>query len=370
MTRAAWLEAHDEFEGVGAHEINPRYDPIDDGEHDGSIAAVPHLMPALFAARGALMRAATVTAVRFDGADISHHQHDAGPVDEATLFAASNGWFAFKLTQSTKYRDPTAQRSRLAARKAKVRNVGLYHWLSSTTDPEEQAWWYLKNIGGDRLTEHEFAMCDTEEAGVTVDKNLGFMEAVEKREKRSCADYTGGFVAGGTIWRDPRIREGKYGPRPMILAAYTTEARAKQVSDFARFPWSSWQYSSNGPVPGITGRCDMNRVDDFAIYDLASGLGVVQPPPIETDPVVVPPVHTPGTTEDEEPVAFIARSQTKGMALVSFCITNDNVASYRMAGLEGDVAQLATMGPLVAQLPVVDWPDDIYLTRAAAAYRG
>jgi hypothetical protein len=28
--RAPWLEPHDEFEGVGAHELNSRYTPVDE----------------------------------------------------------------------------------------------------------------------------------------------------------------------------------------------------------------------------------------------------------------------------------------------------------------------------------------------------
>ncbi len=30
--RPAWLESDDEFEGVGAHRDNPRYDPVDEDD--------------------------------------------------------------------------------------------------------------------------------------------------------------------------------------------------------------------------------------------------------------------------------------------------------------------------------------------------
>jgi GH25 family lysozyme M1 (1,4-beta-N-acetylmuramidase) len=218
-----------------------------------------------------------------DGPDISHYQWDAGPVSLATT-RQSCDWFATKLTQSTGYLDPTAARARTQANALEFRCVGLYHWLSSTTDPVLQAAWFLKNVG--TLRTGEFAMLDDEEGGVTVAKSLAWLEAVEAVTKRPSAVYTGAYVAGGTIWTDPRIREGKYGRRPMILAAYTTEAKARALPGVAAHPWSSWQYSSNGPCPGVTGRCDLNRVDDWAVYDLACGRSA------PAHPNVLPPTPT------------------------------------------------------------------------------
>jgi GH25 family lysozyme M1 (1,4-beta-N-acetylmuramidase) len=305
--RAAWLEPHAEFQGVGAHELNRRYDPIDEGEHDGSIAAVPQLMPALFAARS-FLAAATVTP-RFDGADISHFQHEAGPVQWMPLRQAPSTWFATKLTQSTRYLDPTAARSRAASFACGMVHRGLYHWLSSTTDPEQQAAWFLAKAGV--LGVGEFAMLDDEEAGVTVSKSLGWLEAVERVTRRPCAVYTGAYVAGGTIWQSTAIRESRFGPRPMILAAYTTEARARALPGVKSYPWSSWQYSSNGPVPGITGRCDMNRVDDVAVYDRACGLTVVHHPPIEVDPT---PTPGPSGPIEEDALYYIVDVPERGLS--------------------------------------------------------
>lgn len=280
--RAPWLEPHTEFEGVGAHELNPRYDPVDEQQAGYAIQDTDPLLmhtPALIAARSLL-----ATGPRLDGPDISHYQYDAGPVSLAATKAAPTSWFGYKLTQSTGYLDPTADRSRTQAFALDYRCSCAYHWLSSTTDPEKQAAWYLSKLGV--LRESEAAMLDDEEAGVTVDKTLGWLEAVERVTKRPCAVYTGAYVAGGTIWQSTRIRESKYGPRPMILAAYTSEAKAKALPGVAAYPWSSWQYSSSGPVPGITGRCDMNRVDDWAVYDRAAARTAAPAPahdPVEDD---------------------------------------------------------------------------------------
>lgn len=304
--RAAFLEAHDQFEGVGAHEFNRRYDQVDEGEHDTSIIATPATMPALFAARA--FAALAAPAIRFGGADISHYQYDqAAAVGEAIswtmLVAASfDSWFGFKLSQSTTYVDPTARRSRLAGKATGFRWRLPYHWLSSTTDPEQQAQHYLDALTqtGGLPEDGEPVMLDDEEGGVTVATTLGWLEYVEARTKRPTAVYTGAYVAGGTIWQSSAIREGKYGPRPMILAAYTTEAKARALPGVAAYPWSSWQYSSNGPVPGVVGRCDANRIDDFGIYDLAAGL--------HADPAHTEVQPAPATPSEDDMPAIVTNS--------------------------------------------------------------
>lgn len=312
--RAAFLEDHLAFEGVGAHEFNRRYDPVDEGEHDASIIATPATMPALFAARS--FAALTAGPIRFGGADISHYQYDqaaavGAAINWTMLVAASfDSWFGFKLSQSTSYTDPTARRSRLAGKASGFRWRLPYHWLSSTTDPEQQAQHYLDALEqtGGMPEDGEPVMLDDEEGGVTVAKSLGWLEYVEARTKRSSAVYTGAYVAGGTIWQSTAIREGKYGPRPMILAAYTTESKARALPGVAAYPWSSWQYSSNGPVPGVVGRCDCNRIDDREVYDLAAGLRDT-PAPIEANPAPDPGLPTiPATSSEDDMPAIVTNS--------------------------------------------------------------
>lgn len=283
--RAPWLEPHDAFEGVGAHELNSRYTPVDETDAGYTVQDTDPLVmhnPALIAARANL---SATGAPRLDGPDIAHYQWNAGALNLATTRKACD-WFAHKCTQSVKYVDPTYARARAQAYTLDFRAQGYYHWLSSTTDPEQQAAWFLARLGA--LRPGEFAMLDDEESGVTAAKTLAWLEYVETRTKRPCAVYTGAFVTGGTIWQNTRVREGRYGPRPMILAAYTTEAKARALPGVAAYPWSSWQWGSNGPVPGITGRCDQNRVDDWAVYDLASARATAHNPTPDPPPTPVP----------------------------------------------------------------------------------
>ena len=267
-TRAPWLEPHDRFEGVGAHELNWRYDHVDGGGWD---AALRELTAPTLATTPALFRAQSLLAVvpiRFDGADLSHHNDDAGPIDWPMLRSAGS-WIATKATQSTGYVDPTFAEHRRQMALQAFTHRGLYHWLSSTTDPVAQALHFLAVVGS--LVPGEFAMLDAEEAGITEAMVLAWCEVVEAFTGRPCTIYSGAFVTAGTIWQSDQIRNGAHGRRPMHLAAYTTEARAKALPGVATHPWQAWQYTSNGPVPGVVGRCDMNRIDDVAAYDLAAG---------------------------------------------------------------------------------------------------
>lgn len=206
---------------------------------------------------------------RFDGADLSHHQDDAGPIDWPTLRQAS-WWVATKVTQGLAYVDPTFTAHRAEMTAQGFTHRGLYGWIEPMGSSTAQAQHFLSTVG--TLSSGEFAMCDAEQGGITAAMVLEWVRTVEAVTHRPVAVYTGAFVAGGTIWQSTEIRHSNFGPRPMHLAAYTTEAKAKALPGVKAYPWSAWQYSSDGPVPGVVGRCDMNRVDDVAVYDVACGI--------------------------------------------------------------------------------------------------
>jgi hypothetical protein len=82
---------------------------------------------------------------------------------------------------------------------------------------------------------------------------------------------------GGTDWFATN------GYRILWLAHWTTGTPTVPASDWAGFGWTFWQYTSNGSVPGITGRVDLDR---FAGADVTAvlispteGIATIPKPP-------------------------------------------------------------------------------------------
>lgn len=230
---------------------------------------------------------------RLDGMDGSHWQPDAGPINLALTKAIPTDWIAWKATQSDTYVDPTFKVVRAAMRQLGFRQRNYYHWIGVSKSPVAQAHHYLRTIGP--WSPGEGVMLDGEEwdqakeranPGWHEDHYATWLETVEEDTRRPSGVYAGLYVANGTIWRSKRIRMSKFGPRAMHLAAYVTVAnllarmRTLGVLDL---PMHAWQWSSNGPVAGITGRCDMNAVIDRAVYDQVCGLAAAPVPPPEDD---------------------------------------------------------------------------------------
>lgn len=218
---------------------------------------------------------------RLDGHDGSHYQPDAGPVNWDQLDAAI-WWLGWKCTQSIAYYDETFSIARQqAASRQGIEMFYPYHWLSSTTDVGRQAEWYLKSLHdhGGPLGKKEGAMIDAEEKGITEGGAADWLDFVESETKKASDVYTGLYVAGGSIWRSERIRfGGKFGPRTMHVAAYVSPTNLwsrMHLLGVDQLATHAWQYSSNGPCPGIVGRADLNSIIDKAAFVRALGLGAL-----------------------------------------------------------------------------------------------
>jgi GH25 family lysozyme M1 (1,4-beta-N-acetylmuramidase) len=261
--------------------------------------------------------------IRFDGADISHHQVDGKqPIDWVAL-RASSWWFATKSTEGTRYIDPTFAKHRRKAAEHGFTHRIFYHWLRPDSSPTVQAIHFLSVVGA--LAPGEGIMLDVEQRGVTAAMVLEWCHVVEAVYGRPVVIYTGAYVAGGTIWQSTAVRNSPYGRRPMHIAAYTTETRMLSLPGLKAYPQSAWQYSSDGPVAGIDGRCDMNRIDVREHYDLACG--------VTADPVPPIPVPTPGVIPMD--VVTNANDWDAGAAgTVKFALQYAGKALYHLSPVE------------------------------------
>lgn len=328
--RAIWLESHDEFEGVGAHELNPRYEHVDgDADtEDAGIVAGPLDTPALARAESMLVSAAG----RLDGADTSHYQAAQGMNLKAAR-AAGLTWWAHKVSQSTNYLDPTWHATSLAMQLAGFPMMLGYHWLSQTTDPVKQADWTLRCMGD--LARVMRVMGDCEEQGLTVEWCTAYYEQIEATTHKASAHYTGAFVGHGTIFGDPGLRQCEYGIRPTVLAAYCSRTRMQSLPNVARIGMQAWQFNSNGPVPGVVGRCDMDEISDAAAFASFR-------PPVESTPEPPPgaPVtYTGGTMYsiignlDAAPGTDEGNKRYAWNGVVKIYLTSAKYADFLAAGL-------------------------------------
>lgn len=250
-------------------------------EHDSQIGSFAGKLPLRLRLATSLFAFAAPT-VTFDGADISHYQNAAGEIDWQALRDAGP-WFACKAGEGTSGVDPYFAFNRAQAKAFGFTHRIFYFWIRPDSSPVAQAHHFLDLIG--RLEEGEGVMIDIEQPGVTVAIVLQFSQVLwAALPGRPLINYTGAYVAGGTIWQSTSLRNSPYGPQAMHVAAYTTEARMRSLPGMAAYPPSGWQNSSNGPVPGVVKarsvRCDMNHIFDWTPYNAACGLtGQPKPKP-------------------------------------------------------------------------------------------
>lgn len=200
---------------------------------------------------------------RRDGIDVSKWQ---GRIDWAQVQTTGITWSACRTWDRDLHRvDETFAYNRAGQAFARYRL--LYYWLEpgrALAGVDE----LFAAVGTLQLGEG--VMLDAEQDGITEGECLQWLEAVERQTGLPCAVYTGGYVAGGTIWRSPRIFDGL---RARVFAAYTSEDDARRHA--AGIPWDAWQYTASGRVPGIGANCDEDQVDNPAAFGrccLAAGI--------------------------------------------------------------------------------------------------
>lgn len=234
---------------------------------------------------------------RFGGADVAHYQDEAGAlIDFDALRAGSlDSYFATKATQRNNYLDPTMARHRAEAHRVGFRYTSLYHWQSPVAEAsiESQAKFWIAKVG--RLAQGEAFMSDSEQFGITEPETYQLLNLIEDFTQQPSIVYLGIFTDSGKIYRSDRIRNSRFGLRGIHLAAYMTQAQlaAKKASlGLTAFEDMANQFGSSGVlpdgshVPGVKGRCDMNQINNLAVFDACHGYST-QPQPQSGDDMQV-----------------------------------------------------------------------------------
>lgn len=208
------------------------------------------------------------------GIDVASYQHPNGaPIDWGQVRGAGHAFAYVKATEGTGYTNPY-----FAADWSGIGNAGLlrgsYHFprpslpLSTAID---QARYYVSRVGTMQGANDLPPMLDLEEAGSLSAPDLvqwarTWLSEVERLTGRRPVIYTGkwfwtGYLGSTTALRDYRLWLSDYNG----LSAPTNTPTG--------WPWTIWQYTSTGQVPGIVGNVDMNRFccSDANLRDLAGG---------------------------------------------------------------------------------------------------
>ncbi|HEY4189147.1 MAG TPA: glycoside hydrolase family 25 protein [Candidatus Limnocylindrales bacterium] len=224
-------------------------------------------IPAVYAARGLLKSASSIvippppdTSGYIEGIDVSHYQ---GTIDWARVAAAGKRFAFMKASDSTDYVDPTYVTNRAQA-KLQGLKVGAYHFARPDATPgdaiaEADHFIAAAGWGGGDLV----PVLDLETTGGL---NVANLQAWVSAFLGRIYDRTG---VKAMIYTSPSFWTNKMGDTQAFAAAgykslwiahWTTNPSATvPASNWAGNGWTFWQYTSDGAVPGILGRVDLDR---------------------------------------------------------------------------------------------------------------
>jgi GH25 family lysozyme M1 (1,4-beta-N-acetylmuramidase) len=202
-----------------------------------------------------------------EGIDVSHWQ---GTINWPRVAASGKKFVFMKASESTDYVDPTYQTNRAQA-EANGLLVGAYHFgrpcttsvrpCDAPSDPAAEADHFIDTA---RWASGElFPVLDLEDRGGLSTAKLQtwvqrFLGRVYDRTGVRAMIYVSPYFwssnMGDTTW----FADNGY---KILWVAHWTTASAPSVpaDDWAGNGWTFWQYTSDGSVPGIGGRVDLDR---------------------------------------------------------------------------------------------------------------
>lgn len=244
------------------------------------------LAPVLAAILTVLVLAAPAEAL-ITGVDVASYQHPGGkPIDWVKVRAAGHRYALVKATEATTYTNPyfTADWSGAAA-------AGLYRGAYHYARPAlpystalDQARYFVSKAGSMTGPLDIGAVLDLEERGGLTKSQLAtwtrtWLAEVERLTGRAPMIYTGYY-----FWKDALGNPTDIAASHRLwLASYPNDPDSTTFRPLVPAGWSTWtfwQYRSDGTVPGIPWRVDMNRFccDEAALAALAgSGAGAGAP---------------------------------------------------------------------------------------------
>lgn len=196
------------------------------------------------------------------GIDVSHFD---GIIDWAKVKGSGISFAFIKATEGSSFKDLTFSKNWNSSKAAGILS-GAYHFFHASEDPQKQAEFFLNTMGKIGMGDLP-PVLDWELHGGTRQQEIAnalmWLEMVKSQSGKTPIIYCGRYFIGDL--GNP-IAVAAY---PLWLAEYNPEPHVPK-------PWSQytfWQYSEKGSVPGISGKCDLNKGlgDDSWLQSIANG---------------------------------------------------------------------------------------------------
>ncbi len=216
----------------------------------------------VYAASG-LFRAVTSTTGYREGIDVSHWQ---GTISWAQVAAAGKSFAIAKATEGIGYKDSQYNRNKAGAMANGIK-FGAYHFARPENDPVREADWFVANADYERGM--LIPTLDLERTGgrgpaALTSWTRAWLERVEDRLGVKAMIYM-----SPSFWRE-NLNNTRWfadnGYDVLWIAHWGVTNPSPPADDWGGHGWTFHQYTSDGRVPGISGRVDLNRYryDSFA----------------------------------------------------------------------------------------------------------
>ena len=209
----------------------------------------------VYAASG-LFRSATTTSGYREGIDVSHWQ---GNIEWPQVAAAGKSFAIVKATEGVGYKDDKYDRNKAGAMGNGLK-FGAYHFARPENDPVREADWFVDN------SDYEHGMLiptlDLERTGGRGPTGLtnwtkAWLARVDARLGVKPMIYMSPYFWRTNLNNTRWFADNGY--EVLWIAHWHVESPSPPAENWGGHGWTFWQYTSDGRVPGISGRVDLNR---------------------------------------------------------------------------------------------------------------
>jgi GH25 family lysozyme M1 (1,4-beta-N-acetylmuramidase) len=200
------------------------------------------------------------TSTRLEGIDISHWQ---GTIDWTKVRAAGKKFAYIKASEHTSFVDDKYQTNRSRAKSAGLK-VGAYHFARpnvGTTDAYAEADHFIETA--DWTSGELRPVLDLEDTGGLSSSALqtwvkAFVQRIHDRTGVRAVIYVSPSFWSAKMGNSSWFAKNGY---DVLWIAHWTTAGSPSVpaENWGGESWTFWQYTSDGSVPGISGRVDLDR---------------------------------------------------------------------------------------------------------------